>query len=326
VAELETIYRLGWQGLVFVCDDNFIGNKTHARAILRELIPWSQSRGEPFKFHTQTTVDLGRDLALIDEMTEAQFVELFLGVESPEEEALARSGKHHNCRTPMEEDIGAIQANGLSFKGSFILGLDGERPGAGERIISFIERTAIPLAMVNLLQPAPRTRLWERLQKEGRLLEKAIREAKDTDSIGGEQLFLPSRPWEQILDEYHHVWDTIYDPGHYLGRCYRFVLGMRPTRAAIARRQGKSLPPLPVPPAPKPLPVRVREILVFLRYSWKLGVVGATRWQYWRQLLGVARKNPSRLKGYLVCCAYGEDIFDLRDLLRQRRLGLAKSG
>jgi hypothetical protein len=252
-------------------------------------------------------------------------VEVFAGVESPEEEPLIRSGKHHNRQMPLEEAITAIRANGLAIIGSFILGLDGERPGAGDRIISFIERTAIPLAMVNLLQPPPRTRLWQRLRKEGRLLEKDIKEVKEFDSIGGRPLFLPNRPWEQIMDEYYRVWDTIYEPGRFLDRAYRFFLGMRPTRAEIARRQGKSLPPPLVPSVKKPFPHQLRDVLIFLRMSWKLGVVSGTRWQFWRQLLGMARKNPSRLVGYLVCCAHGEDIFDLRDLLRQRRLVLQKT-
>ena len=55
----------------------------------------------------------------------------------------------------MQESIHQITANGLTIIGSFILGLDGETPGAGDRIISFIEATSIPLAMVNLLQPPP---------------------------------------------------------------------------------------------------------------------------------------------------------------------------
>ena len=68
------------------------------------------------------------------------------------------------------------------------------------------------------------------------------------------------------------------------------------------------------------LRARLREVYVFLRFSWQLGIVSSTRRQYWRQLLGMIRKNPSRLMGYLVSCARGEGMFDLRDLLRQRRL------
>jgi len=320
IAELEALFHLGWRGRIFVCDDNFIGSKPHARAILRELTPWSKSRGEPFVFHTQATVDLGQDVALIDQMTAANFVEVFLGIESPEEEALILSHKHHNRRASMKDSIEKIKANGLSITGSFILGMDGERPGTGERIISFIEAASIPLVMVNLLQPAPHTRLWHRLQQEGRLLEETIQESTVLDTIGGEQFFLPSRPREQIRAEYHLVWDTIYEPRRYLERSYRFFLGMRPTRAALARRQGKGLPPAAVPPAKMPWRAQWRSAYVFLRYSWQLGIASSTRRQYWRQLLGMIRKNPSRLAGYLVSCGRGEVMFYLHDVLRRRRL------
>lgn len=52
IAELEFLYRLGARGAVFFCDDNFIGSKPHARALLQELTPWLKSRGEPFTFLT----------------------------------------------------------------------------------------------------------------------------------------------------------------------------------------------------------------------------------------------------------------------------------
>ncbi len=318
IAELETLYRLGWWGLVFISDDNFIGNKTHARAILRELTPWSKSRGEPFVFNTQTTVTLGEDVPLIDLMTEANFVEVLLGLESPDEEALILSDKHHNRRIPMQEAVQTIQANGLTVMGSFILGMDGEQAGAGDRIISFIEATNIPIIMINLLQPAPHTRLWRRLQQEGRLLEGTIKQSLQLDTIGGCQFFIPSRPREQIMAEYHKVWETIYEPRRYLERSYRFFLGMRPTRAELARRRGETLPPPPVPPAKQPLRNKLFDLRVFLHLSWQLGLVNSTRWQWWRQLLGMLRKNPSRLKDYLVCCVRGESMSCLRDLLRQR--------
>lgn len=317
IAELETIYLLGWRGPIFISDDNFIGNKSHARAILRELIPWSKSRGEPFGFTTQVTVSLGQDLALMDLMTQGNFNEIFLGIESPDEEVLSRSHKHQNLAASMQESIHQIQANGLSIIGSFILGLDGETPGAGDRIISFIEATSIPLAMVQLLQPAPTTRLWQRLQQEGRLLPERIQQSPELDSIGVRPFFIPSRPEGQIIDEYLKVWNTVYEPRRFLERTYRFFLGMRPTRAATARRQGKTLPPA-APKARAPLRQKIKDVYMFLALSWQLGIVASTRGQYWRQLLGILRKNPSRKISYLVTCIRGEEMFRLRDLIRQR--------
>jgi radical SAM superfamily enzyme YgiQ (UPF0313 family) len=317
VAELEALYQLGWRGPVFVCDDNFIGSKVRARAILEELTPWSKSRGEPFVFTTQATVDLGQDVDLIDRMTEANFVEVFLGIESPDEEALILCDKHHNRSSPLQESINAIKANGLSIIGSFILGMDGERPGAGDRIISLIEATSIPLVMVNLLQPTPNTRLWKRLQQEGRLLMKEFQNSKKLD-FDTKQLFITSRPQKQIMAEFHNVWMTIYDQPRYLKRAYRFFLEMRPTREALARSRGLTLPTLPAPPARLPLHRKLRNYYVFLAVSWSLGIISSTRWQYWRQLLSMLQRNPSRLNGYLVSCARGEPMFYLRDIFYNR--------
>jgi hypothetical protein len=149
-------------------------------------------------------------------------------------------------------------------------------------------------------------------------LTEEIQNSTELDTIGARQLFIPSRPREQVMAEYHQVWKTIYEPRRYLERAYRFFLKMRPTRAALARRRGKTLPAPAVPPAKKPLWRKLRECYVFLMFSWRLGIISSTRWQYWWQLLSLAKRNPSRLIDYLVCCARGEQIFYLRNVLRQR--------
>jgi radical SAM superfamily enzyme YgiQ (UPF0313 family) len=322
IAELETIYNLGWRGPVFVCDDNFIGNKTRTRALLNELIPWSKSHGEPFVFQTQATVSLGEDVALIDLMTEANFSEILLGIESPDEEALTISDKHHNRLASMEEAINRIKAHGLSIVGSFILGMDGEKPGAGDRIIALIEATNIPLVLTNLLQPIPGTRLWQRLKREGRILEERFQESPNLGTFGIGTFFIPQRPEAQVIAEYLKVLATVYEPRRFLERIYRYFLDMRPTRANIARSQGN---PQPSTEAPLPLHRRLMDIYAFLAFSWQFGVVSSTRWQYWRQLLGIWRKNPSRMINYLSICGLGEDMFDYRDLACRRLSGMPES-
>lgn len=73
LAELAALYRLGWRKSIFISDDNFISNKSHARALLQALIPWMQPHDEPFYFWTQTSIDLGHEAVLIDLMTRANF-------------------------------------------------------------------------------------------------------------------------------------------------------------------------------------------------------------------------------------------------------------
>jgi radical SAM superfamily enzyme YgiQ (UPF0313 family) len=316
MAELETIYRLGWRRQIFFCDDNFIGNRAQAAELLQQLIPWMKERGEPFSFWTQTSVDLGQDREMIDLMTQANFGTVFIGVETAEEEALAAAHKYHNLRHSLVESINTITANGLGVLASFIIGLDGEKPGTGERIRAFVEETATPLVMLNFLVPLPSTKLWQRLQQEGRLREDRF----DTDLVDKTLSYVPTRPEAEVMAEYFHLWEHLYEPRHFMTRAYQFILRMRPTRAAMAKNQGVPRPQHPSAPKPQPpLKDQLYSLLALLSLCWRRGVLPSYRWQFWQQLLGVYRRNPSRLIKYLTTLGLGEDMFNLRELMLKVR-------
>jgi len=322
LAELEALYRLGGVNHIFIADDNFIGNKAYARQLLKQLIPFLKTRGEPFSFMTQTSVNLGQNLDLIDLMTEANFDTVFIGVESPDEQVLQRAHKRQNVASPLADSLRAINGNGLTIIGSFILGLDGETAGAGDRIAEFAEATDLPIVMLNILFPMFRTRLWHRLQKEGRLREDLVDEwvrRKTPEMEYYTQMFLqPSRSEEEIVEEYFRMVDRLLEPSAFLGRAYRSILAMRPTRSALAARNGKTLPPAG-PPHQKSRRDYLNDIRRFLRLAWGQGVKSAGRGQFWRQLYGVWRHNPSRLIRYLRICAYGEDFFPFREALLRHK-------
>jgi hypothetical protein len=169
--------------------------------------------------------------------------------------------------------------------------------------------------MINILQPLPNTRLWQRLEKEGRLLH-----GKTSGDFYGMGLnYLPTRPQEEILAEFVRGIDRLYEPSRYLARVYRYFLTMRPTRQALARQAGKHVPAPPQTPEQPPSPHRSGEALAqLMRLLWRQGIRPGYRWQFWRQLLGIYRQNPSRLKAYLMCCSIGEDLFALRrDILKK---------
>ncbi|MBI4643900.1 MAG: radical SAM protein, partial [Deltaproteobacteria bacterium] len=188
--ELAALYDLGWRQEIFISDDNFIGNRQHALAILDRLIPWMKSHGEPYGFWTQASVNLGQDQEMMDRMTAANFSFVFVGVESTDAVALGLSRKYHNLRNPLAESLENLNKNGLSVVASSIIGFDGAEKGAGVRICDFVEELNIPMVMVNLLQAVPQTSLWRRLQEEGRLLEGST--ASDISSRG--MNFIPTRP------------------------------------------------------------------------------------------------------------------------------------
>jgi radical SAM superfamily enzyme YgiQ (UPF0313 family) len=315
IAELETLYRLGARGPIFICDDNFIGSKKHARAILQELTPWLKDRGDPYNFLTQSSVNLGQDREMMDMMIAARFERVFIGIESPDEKVLETNRKYHNIKHPLLESIHNIQQHGIEVIGSFILGFDGEKQGAGERICAFIDRTAIPMVMVNALQAPPQSGLWHRLAREGRLRDEVEFIAEGTIS---EFNFEPDRPEAEILQEYVDVWDYLYEPSRYLARAYRYCLDMPPTRREMRGVTEPSQPQGGFPESGRTWRRKVTEVQRLCKILWWLGVRESFRRQFWTQLIGMWRRNPTRLFMYLRTCALGVDLFDMRRIVRKK--------
>jgi radical SAM superfamily enzyme YgiQ (UPF0313 family) len=316
LAELETLYRLGWRRDVFICDDNFVGYQGHARAVLTKLIPWMKERGEPFSFWTQASINLGQDKEMIDLLTEANFSTIFTGVESTDTEVLAQNRKFQNIKNPPGESVTNICANGLSVMISFVIGFDSEKKGVDERICAFVEEHNIPFVVLNILQALPNTDLWDRLQKEGRLLEE--RTSGDTQNFLLN--YVPNRPAEEILAEYRAAIDRLYEPSRYLERAYRYFLAMRPTRSFLAKQRGE---------APNPAgnhkssrrKTDLRELAGLVKLLWWHGILASHRSQFWRQLLGMYRQNPSRITKYLICVGIGENMFRYREEVLRKTAG-----
>ena len=321
IAELETLYRLGARGSAFICDDNFIGSKKQARALLQEITPWLRSRGEPFTFLTQASVNLGQDLEMIDLMTAANFDKVFIGIESPDENVLQISHKFHNIKNPLVESLQNIQRNGLAVIGSFIIGLDGEKKGAGERICAFMEQTAIPMAMLGVLQAAPHTRLWHRLEREGRLRQ-------DTgDDLGtfSAMNFEPDRSEADIMQEYVDAWGYLYEPSRYLARAYRCFLAMRPAPRAQAAVAGGPPPQGGVFDRGMTWRRILTELKAFFQIIWWQGVRTPYRRQFWTQMIRLWRQNPTRFVQYIVTCAVGEDLFNMRRVVREKAMAIIEA-
>ncbi|WP_088241886.1 B12-binding domain-containing radical SAM protein, partial [Calothrix rhizosoleniae] len=198
LAELQTLYDLGWRGGIFMVDDNFIGNKRNVKLLLRELAPWMKKRNYPFSFTTEASVDLAEDDELLDLMFVTNFRSVFLGIETPDEETLKLTKKYQNTRKSLIEGVKKINQSGMRVMGGFIVGFDGEKPGAGDRIVDFVEATTIPLAFCSTLQALPNTSLWNRLEQEGRLLEGKEGDINQTTLTN----FIPTRPIEEMAHEY----------------------------------------------------------------------------------------------------------------------------
>jgi len=314
IAELQALYDLGWRGEVFIGDDNFVGSRSHARALLDKLIEWQTSHGEPFSFTTQASINLGKDLDTIDLMTAANFGKIFIGLESVDEDALQIAHKYQNVRNSMTECVKALNKNGLSVMGSFVIGFDGEKKGTDERINAFVEETAIPIVMVNVLNALPATGLWNRLEREGRLLETMH---LGDEMIGDQVNYVPTRPKTEILEEVAGIWDYLYEPERFLKRAARYYVNMRPMRASLGKNEPASGPP--VRHAKVSMTEQLRIARAFFRLIWRMGVRPPYWRHFWSQLLEVYRKNPSRWVLFIISCAMGLNMFAIRGMVLKAR-------
>jgi hypothetical protein len=129
IAELQTLFDLGWKDYIFFTDDNFIGNPSKAKTLLRKMVDWNAARGYPYQFVTQASVNLANDPELLDLMVKAGFTKVFLGIETPDRESLVLSKKVQNVATNMDDACRTINRAGLQIIAGCILGFDNERPG-----------------------------------------------------------------------------------------------------------------------------------------------------------------------------------------------------
>ena len=231
LAEFELLYKLGWNGAMFVVDDNFIGNKRDAMRLLPAVEQWQAERQFPFSLYTEASVNLVEIPEMLDAMSEAGFNMVFLGIESPNDEALLSTSKGQN--TSKEEEAGSylmrairkIQNKGIEVTGGFIIGLDGDTEFDSH--INFIQNAGIPMAMAGLLTALKETDLWHRLKLEDRLLGESS--GNQTDMTLN---FVPEMPRDELLTEYRRVISTLYDPTlkNYFARCLTLLEHMPHTQ------------------------------------------------------------------------------------------------
>ncbi len=259
LAELDALYHHGWRGGIFFTDDNFIGNKQKLKAdVLPAICAWSKSRGYPFWFLTEASINLADDDDLMQSMVEAGFDTVFVGIESPNEQSLIECNKMPNKGRDLLASVKRIQHHGLQVQGGFIVGFDGDPPSIFRNQINFIQDSGIVTAMVGVLMAPPGTSLYKRLQAENRLLQGGT--GNNTD---GSTNFVPKMGLEALANGYRHVVTTIYTPQHYYDRILTFLREYQPH----GPRRGNFSP---------------RYIRALLRCMWTIGIRERGRRHYWK--------------------------------------------
>ena len=267
IAELDLLRELGWRNEVFIVDDNFIGNSKNALQLAIDLGAWGEKHGRPFSFYTEASIDLADRPDLLAAMVQANFMYVFIGIETPSAEGLKESKKFQNLRKDSLTQVRVIQESGLWVLAGFIVGFDSDDETIFERQREFIEKASITWAMAGMLQAPPTTALWDRMKKEGRLNEASL--AITNFSAPN---FRTTLPLPVLLGGLSKLLFWLYEPKSFFDRAFRSleVWRTRPTQK---------------PPA-MPLSYNLR---LLANSMWTQGVRSSYRRDYWEFLWKLIR-------------------------------------
>jgi len=280
IAELDGLYERGWRGSIFFVDDNLIGNKRLAKTeLLPALVAWQRRRGK-IPFNSQVSMNLADDAELMRLMGEAGFDNVFVGIETPDEDALAACNKKQNLGRNLVDDVRRIQRAGIEVNAGFIVGFDSDTPSTFRRQIEFIQKSGIVTAMVGMLQAPAGTRLHARMGREGRLVGEMT-----GDNLDGSTNIVPTMGLAVLRQHHQALLEHIYAPRQYYRRVRTFL---REFKVPAVRQR-----------------LDLGRALALVRSAVRLGVVGRERFQYWRLMAWTMFVRPRLLPRAVTLAIYG---------------------
>ena len=227
LAELDLILRQPVRpAVVYFVDDNFIGNRKATREMLPHLVEWQKRNGYPLQFACEATLNLAQQPEILAMMQQANFITVFVGIETPDAEALRQIDKGHNAKLPILPSIDIINSYGMEVTSGIIMGLDTDSPESEVRLREFVDASNVPVLTINLLQALPKTPLWERLEKADRLDHDPSRESNVR--------FL--MPYEEILAGWRRSIAHAYTPERLFTRFLHQVEATYPNRIKVPVR------------------------------------------------------------------------------------------
>lgn len=280
IAELGNLYAIGWRGNVFFVDDNFIGNKKILKTeVLPALLAWRQDKvGLPFS--TELSINLADDPELMHLLVEAGFTTVFVGIETPSDAGLSECSKIQNRGRDLVESVKRLQRAGLQVQGGFIVGFDSDSSSIFQQQVDFIQMSGIVTAMVGLLQAPYGTRLYERMQREGRLTSEMT-----GDNVDGSTNIIPKMGLEPLREGYRWLLGQIYSPQLYYARVRTFLREYRTPAVSLRLKSD--------------------YVMAFFRSAYQLGIRGTERAQYWALVFWALFRRPKLFPLAVTLAIYG---------------------
>jgi len=192
---IRQVRSLGAKFVGFV-DDNIVGDANYAgslfKALARERVYWAG----------QASINVVRDRALLRLLRRSGCKGLFVGFESVSEASIREMGKSHNKVKEYKEAVKILHDHGITVEGAFIFGFDSDDESVFERTLQFCFDSGIDLVQFAILTPFPGTRLFRKLDREGRILTYDWSKYNMSNVVFRPRRMSPERLREGWLDAY----------------------------------------------------------------------------------------------------------------------------
>ncbi len=225
---------------VFIVDDNFAGNKRQATNLLTAIADWGKQHHYPLEFNTEVSLDVAENPEMLRLMRDANITTVFVGIETPNLEALAETGKTQNTRHDLIESVKRIHDHGIQVQAGMIVGFDADDIDIFARHVTFAQQARIPIVMVGMLQAVQGTRLYDRVLAEGRLIQTTTGDQFTQSNI------VPMKMTRQQLHRgYRTLLTELYGWRAYENRTVDFLLNRgqhAQSASSISWRDLRSLP------------------------------------------------------------------------------------
>jgi len=227
IAEIRVLERTSINS-IFFADDNFIGDKRYARNLLKRIIEFNQTLEKPLRFVTQLTLNISQDEELLDLLKQANFFAVFIGIETPKRESLVETNKRSNLFMDMREAIRQIQSRGIYIISGLMVGFDSDDLDTFALQKEFLIQTGLCAPMPATLKAPKGTKLWDRMEKENRLIEKSNETFADY-----EVNFFPKNMTPLELEEnYLSLFQEVYGFKHFLMGLNTIIQNLDPEQIA----------------------------------------------------------------------------------------------
>jgi radical SAM superfamily enzyme YgiQ (UPF0313 family) len=226
LSEIRILSGLG-NDSVFIVDDNFAGNKPYAKTLLREISALLPSLPTKMYFYTQATLDVANDDELLGLFRAANFLRLFIGVETGDKAKLRALNKRHQTDMDIHHAVEKIKSYGITIWAGIMFGLEDDDPSAFDRQLEFIKETNFIPVQVGLLQAVPGTPLYNRAIEENRILR--LPSIYGLTALSEEELskatnLIPQKMTEEELEKnFAHVLRKMFSPESFKAKMIQYI-------------------------------------------------------------------------------------------------------